>query len=350
MTRRTLKTLLAVVAVLIGLLAVVELSENGSEPALDRLLLPGLKAAFNDVDSVTVTRGGEPPVSIEAEGGEWVVAERGGYAADVGKVREVLLALADARVVEEKTSNPERYAQLGVDEPAAGRDSARIDITAGDRQFAVIVGNPSQRNFRYVRLPDAPASLMVDRNPQLPATAGDWLRPDVLDIAGERIRAVGIVHADGEEIRISKSEHGAGTFTVDNLPDGRELSYPAVANGIGGALTGLTLEDVRAAVAGEPAVTTRFETFDGLVVTASLVTDDAGTWIGLSAAADVMPAAATEPGNAAAEDVAERGTTADPAQEAADINARLGRWQFRVADHKANLLKRRWEDVLKTEG
>jgi hypothetical protein len=37
----------------------------------------------------------------------------------------------------------------------------------------------------------------------------------------------------------------------------------------------------------------------------------------------------------------------DDAGDAEEINARIAGWQFRIADYKANLLNRRWEDILK---
>ena len=35
--------------------------------------------------------------------------------------------------------------------------------------------------------------------------------------------------------------------------------------------------------------------------------------------------------------------------EAVEISSRVNGWQYKVADYKANLLTRRWEDILKAE-
>ena len=43
----------------------------------------------------------------EEQGEGWTVSERDNYPADDGKVRKLLIAIADAKVFEEKTSNPE---------------------------------------------------------------------------------------------------------------------------------------------------------------------------------------------------------------------------------------------------
>lgn len=343
MTRSTLKWLLAVVVLLVGLLAIVELSEDTGAPSHDQLLLPELKGLINEIDSLTVRRGDEE-LSIEASDGAWSVSSRGGYPADVGRIRELALALADARVVEEKTSNPESYAQLGVEGPVSGSDSVQVDLAAGDRHFGVIIGNTAQRSYRYVRLADSATSLMIDRNPDVPATSGDWLAPDVIDVPAARIRSIVIAHADGEEIRIGKPSADTTDFAIDNLPDGREPSYPTVANGLAGALSALDLEDVRPAVGGDAATVTRYETFDGLVVTASIRREDDAAWIGFAASvAEVQAGGEAQAGPESVEDASEH----DPAAEAQSINARLGAWEYRVADYKANLMQRRWDDILK---
>jgi hypothetical protein len=350
MTRSTLKSLLIVVALLVGLLAIVELNDDGGDSTRDRVLLPALKPAINEIESITIVRGEEAPLRLDASGGTWVVSDRGGYPADVGRIRELLLALADARILEEKTANPERYAQLGVEGPAAGSDSARLTIAAGERRFDIIIGDVAQRSFRYVRLADDATSLLIDTNPALPDMAGDWLQPDILDIDSERIRALRIVHADGEEILATNTSADAPDFEVSNLPEGRELSYPTVVNGLAAALAGLTLEEVRRAEPGDAAVTARYETFDGLVITASIVAQEETTWIGFTATAAAReaaePDARDEPNDGAS---AEAEPAADPRQEAEAVNARLAGWQFRVPDYKVNLMQRRWEDILKAE-
>ena len=133
-----------------------------------------------------------------------------------------------------------------------------------------------------------------------------------------------IKHPDGEAIRIFKAGEDATDFDVADIPAGRELSYSTVANGIGGALNALTLDDVRRAIDSDDAVATTFETFDGMTVTVATTRDDDATWIALSAAGG-------------ADDTAET------------LNARWSGWQYRIADYKANLFTRRWEDILKAE-
>ena len=114
-------------------------------------------------------------------------------------------------------------------------------------------------------------------------------------------------------------------FAVADIPEGRELSYPTVANGIAGALNGLELEDVREALGGEPIARTRVTTFDGLQVEVTAYRDgDEPVWFAL--------AASSESGDNDA---------------AAAINAVTAGREFRIPDFRSNQLLRRWDDILK---
>lgn len=113
-------------ALLIGALAVIAgalyLNSNRNPPPLDARglpLLPTLAAELDSVTTLSVRKGGAAPgVTLHKVAGQWAVAERGDYPADVAKLRKLLLALGDARIVERKTSTPANFAIIGVEDPA----------------------------------------------------------------------------------------------------------------------------------------------------------------------------------------------------------------------------------------
>lgn len=328
MNNATLRLLGFVVAVLIAALFVIEARDDGDLPGAGSLLFPDMRAAANDIDRITITRTGNT-FAIEKRGDAWVVPDRGDYPADVTRIREVLLAMADATVVEAKTANPELHAQLGVDLPDTEMSKGTtISATAGDATFELVFGNVAQRNFRYARVAGDDQSWLIDQNPGIPGEPGEWLDTDIVDIDSNRIRAVTIVHPDGDTISLGKESEGATNFTVADIPDGRELSYATVANGIAGALNDLDLDDVRVRAESASPVITRFETFDDVRINVDVSMDDDGNWIAL----DIELPADAE---------------IDVAEEWRATRERVDGWQYRIADYKANLMKRRWEDILK---
>src|SRR5690606_11287235 len=111
MTSRTLLSL--TVAALIALSAGLWLaSQRSADPAPGSdLLYPDLRG---ELDAVTEVRllgpTAQTNVTLKRLEDGWRVGERHDYRADTAKVRRLLLALADARVFEAKTANPEHYA------------------------------------------------------------------------------------------------------------------------------------------------------------------------------------------------------------------------------------------------
>ena len=326
MNAATLRFLGIVVLVLVAALLLVESGDDSELPESGTRLMPEFRAVANDVDRLVVTRAGKPPLEIARQEDGWRVPDRDGYPADIAHVRNVLLAMADAAVVEAKTANPEFHSQLGVDAPT-GELSKGVLITAsaGEQRFEVIFGNAAQGSYRYARIASEDQSWLIDQNPDIPTDVGDWLDANIIDIDSSDVRSVTISHPDADTIAVSKAAREDVNFEVADIPEGRELSYSTVANGIGGALNDLDLDDVRrAAEADETAVVTVFETFDGVKITATTVKSDDGNWVGFAVEA-----------------------TGDDADRAAEIGARVHGWQYRIADYKANLLTRRWDDILK---
>jgi hypothetical protein len=377
MTTRTLVGLAAALVVL-ALLALYGQRRDDAPSAENRVLLPEIEAAIEDVDRVAVVgAGNEPIATLVRRENAWVVSEKDGYPADVVKIRQALLGLAEARVVEQKTGNPEFYDRLGVQ--SVEEDNATgLAITpyVGDSALpTVIVGDVAGTDSRYVRRADEAESNMVNRALDIPRDAAQWVDPSIVDIRSARVQEVTIEHPDGETVRVSKDNPEQTNFDVAGIPEDRELLYPGVANVMANALRELSLEDVESAN-GDPTeepVRTTFRTFDGLVVTVSGVERDEEAWIELQAAAApssseaAADSAAAEGSDAATETDAPEGSAtsedsgraegatgaseseSDPVAEAASINDRVEGWRYRIPTYQFDQMTRRMSDLLKAE-
>ena len=325
MNKSTLRILGIVVAILVAALLLIESGSESDVPEAGTPLLPDLRSAANDIDEVMISRAGESPLTIRRTGDTWVVPDRGDYPANVTVLRSVLLAMTNASVIEAKTANPALHDRLGVNDPGdEDSESVLVSARAGDRRFDLVFGNTAQGSYRYARIADEDQSWLIDQNPELPAGIGDWLEKDIVDIDSSQIRSVTVVHEDGESLSISKAAEAATEFDVADIPDDRELAYTSVANGIAGALNDLDLEDVRPATGADGAVvTTTFETFGDLRLVARLSKDGEENWLALNAEA-----------------------LGEETDETRALRRRVDGWEFRIADYKANLLARRWDDIL----
>ena len=327
MNTRQIRTLAIVLLVLMAGIFANTISNNGDSSA-DGLLFPALKAEINDISRVSISSAGES-VTLTIEGDQWVLAEYKNYAADTGKLRQLILALADAKKLEEKTSKVEMYGRLGVEDSSANSQGTEIRLDAPDSARTLIIGNLAQREYRYARIAGEATSWLIDQNPTLPSNLSDWLVPEILNIDSTRMQSVTITHSDGETINIHKEDVAVTDYSVSDIPDGRELSYPSIVDGMAGVLSGLTLEDVAEASEApedDSAATTVFRTFEGLEITIKSSIRDENSWITVSAN---QPDASSE--------------------EATKINERLGGWSYQIQSYKADQLRRRWDDILKAE-
>ena len=346
MSRRALIGLLGSLAALAILVAVALLGERG-DGRDDALFLPGLKDQLNDVRRVVVTGpGNETIATLERGADHWIVAERNNYPADVGRIRQNLLALAEARVVEEKTSNPEFYERLGVQDLAdEGAGGVQLTLAAEQELASVIIGQaPSgSSGLSYARRAAEPASWLISGQFDLGKTSGEWLDRSLTDISPERIASVTISHPGQGTLKLSRTARppddapaeGADSepadealdFEIEGIPAGRELSYPGVANPVAAALADLKLEDVhtREELGDKPGkpVVARFETMDGLVVETSSWRLSEGTRITFLASGE-----------------------GEAAKEADALNARLGGWVYTLPGYKADQLTRQLTDLL----
>jgi hypothetical protein len=376
MSSRTV-TVLAIVLVALVLLAIFGQRSGTSSSGSGALLVPGLADALGEIERVTVIKAnGETVATLERRPDNWIVSDKHGYAASPAKLRQALTGLAEARILEQKTANAELYTRLGV-EDVAGAEAAGVSVTltAPGRELpAIVLGNAEGATYRYARRAGEAQSFLIDRNPDFPRAAAQWVDSVIVDVRGDRIKQVTITHADGEVVSLSKAGPELTNFEVAGVPAGRELSYPGVANVIGNALRELNLEDVEPAAA-SPAVDptiVEYRTFDGLVVRVTGVKRNDESWVSFDASVDAEQAAqaaaaaappAAEPAAAAAEGgdapaaaegapptppvAAATAATPDPAAEAERINAKVGGWRYKIAGYQYDQMTRRMADLLK---
>jgi hypothetical protein len=365
MSQRNVLILLAALVVLVVLALVGQQGTTGSGSG--KLFVPSLEAALGDIDHVTLTKAkNEVVVSLERKPNGWVAANKNDYPADVSKLRQGLQALAEAKILEQKTANPDLYSHLGVEDISGDKAAGlALTLTAKGKELpTLILGNPDGSKHRYVRRAGEAQSYLIDRNPEFARGVGQWLDAQVIDVRSDRIAEVTITQPDGEIVRISKPNKDAANFEVAGIPKGRELLYPGVANVIGNALRELNLEDVEPAASSPPTkpAIVEFHTFDGLIVRAEGEKRGDAGWMTFHASVDTeraaqaatppppaTDAAAAKAGDAKPADKKPVATTPapDPAAEAARINAKVDPWRYKIATFQYDQMTRRLADLLK---
>lgn len=298
------KTLLVLTGLTAALVGAALLTQRGgtAPPAFTPApLAPGLADRLNDAASITIARG-ESSLRLErrpgAEGAQaWALASKHGYPARFEPVKELLVALSEARKTEEKTRNPARYADIGVDEPPKGSGTlVTVADASGATLVSLVLGNTmgpagKEQTAAFVRPAGQEQSflarveqgrLSVNTDPL------DWIDRQILALDRPRVSSLVITQADGSSVRLSRATRDQAEPTLEGIPAGRELKFPGITGQAAGALSFVSVEDVRPASEIDPAggAAAVFRTFDGLVLTVTSVPKDGKTWSLFRAEAD----------------------------------------------------------------
>ncbi|MBT8048643.1 MAG: DUF4340 domain-containing protein [Xanthomonadales bacterium] len=341
---------------LVAALVLMLPGKTGRESSLEQSdFLPQLAARANEVEWLRLTGAGDAVIAtLTRDGNAWVVEEGAGYRADWGQLKSVLAGLANARIVEVKTDNPDYYTRLGVEDVSAAEAAGvMLEFAEGSGIPAVIVGNDANaRAGQYVRLRDSAASVLIDSRVNLPKTTSGWLDKDIIDISDAEVVEYTIEHPDGVIVEATKASADDEDFELQEIPEGREIRSAWTVNAPANSLAALTLEAVLPAADlnwDEP-VQFRLLTADGLTIDSELVTvqtkdeDSSGEEHWLKLRAGVFTTAVENAYSAAAKDDSETRF------RAGEINRRVDGWAYRVPRYKYDSIARKMEDMLQPAG
>jgi hypothetical protein len=286
------------VAALVVLAAALYLGSrrNAGEPSANgALFLPQLAGELGTVSEIDLQKGAAvpgaaaPAVTLHRAGDQWTIAQRGDYPADGSKVRKLLLSLADAKIVEEKTSNPANFALIGVEDPAGPQAAGtQITLTAKDGKHGVIVGKPiGEGNF--ARRGGEERSFTVEPGITADVEPKAWIDSRLLDVPAEQIQSVAEKFASGPAYGVHRLKPGEDGFALDGAPPaGRKLLDAKALAPSAGALGNLTADDVAAASSIDFSKSSQaiITLADGNVITVTGAAADDKRWIEVQSAKD----------------------------------------------------------------
>ena len=334
MRKASFLVLLAATAVLVAAAGWTLVGANRAvrPPEAGRRLFPGLAAQLGNLAWMRLSRGAMT-ADFNEIGGRWVVVEKGNYPAAPGKVRRLLLGLAELTLVEPKTARPELYGRLGLDDPRRGKSTlVTVQNRAGKTVAELLIGR-TRRDWLggghsgvYERNPGDKRCWLARGALDLPGSLVGWLDRRILDIPRARIDRVTLTTADGAALVLRRDKPG-GDFAVVDPPAGAKFKGAETLAAPAGALVGLGLDDVGPRVdlpvPEKGVATAAFHTVGGLTVTLRLFTQGKADWVAVAAAGG-----------------------GDEKAAAAAINMRLGRWTYAIPAARAKLLRTRLADLV----
>lgn len=287
--RRRLFTLAAVAA---GLAAVafisVSIDVRSAQPNVAQgAAVPGLSETIARAQRITVTSA-DATYRIEKTDRGWTMRDRGDYPVDAARLAQFTEGLANLQITRRMTSNTERHARLGVDDPTQGGRGVLVQIedAQGARLVNLILG--VETGGLYVRRPDesqvfaARGELPPLRNP------ATWLSLTPLSIEAANIARVEVVPNEGRPYTLERERTGEATDFAIVLPARLAPIAPSAVTSTAEKILNLTPLDVQtaAAIQGAPQERVRLRTFDGVLIDAELIVIEGRVWLKLAAQAE----------------------------------------------------------------
>ena len=348
MTPRFVLGLVLVTLVTTGAAVWVTLQQPAAGPVQigDEPAFPALRERPDAVAKVILTSPAAT-FALTRAGDRWVAADRHDYPVAADKLRELVVQLADMRLIEAKTSRPDRYARLEVEDVAEGASSRQIRLEDADGNVLAeaIIGRQRQRltgaepSGTYLRRPGEAQSWLASGGIALDEQVQDWLEDEIVALEGAGVRRLEVGPPSGESYAVVRDAPDA-ELRLESLAEGEKLKQDANLNQLVGALATVRLEDVRPQREidwPEEQHTVRVVTFDGIELRLDLATLDNQHWLRLDAAVLEQPdAQATPPeGEATGEDAnaqPEGEQAQTPAERVAALRARTDGWAYQVSD------------------
>ena len=350
---------LAVLTLIVTAGAVVTAIRQPETTALRTADEPAFPALREQPDAVAkaVVRTPEEQITLVREApGRWVTPERQGYPVSTDAVRSLIVDIADMRLVEAKTSRPERYDRLELKDIEAEKATSRLvrlEDAEGNVLAEAIFGKERQRltglepSGIYLRRPGEEQSWLASGGLQIEARVQDWLETTIADLPADKVKRIQIRPAGGEPYTLARGAEG-NKLQLTDLREGEQPQQDDKARQLAGTFSGLELSDVRPAdeIAWPQEVTqVEFETLNGLQIEAKLALVDDQPWIAIERVQGPPSAAASEPAEPAAEDqtggaqAAEAPNEGSPdegaaaeaeAPDAAAIGERTSGWAYQI--------------------
>jgi len=356
--------------VLVGLAAVVvnsrtpapspESTGGGSGMAKPAPLFDGLAGKVTNISRIVVKKGEQEAILVrDAAGKNWSVENKGGYPAKFDSIRPIVAGLAEASIIEPKTSKPDLYDRLEVEDPSkAGAKSTLITLQDenGNPMASLVLGKrdyggkapdpfsapPEGKPRHFVRRNGEAQSFLAETELEVQADPLSFVDKNAIELKNERVKSAIIVHpavpapppepstpptpespipppaaapTPAETITVYRNAPETTKYELKELPPGRAPKDEYATSRIAQSLAYVTFDDVKPAAEFDwnspDAVKGTFECFDGTTIGFTLIGKDGKNWLKLSSTYTDPDPAPTVPDGAAA----------PSANATADVNA-----------------------------
>jgi hypothetical protein len=285
-------------------------------------VFPKLQTHGADIASIEL-KDGDRSIVVQRKG-DGFIEPATNFPVKLEPVRDLVATAAALRFEEAKTSDPERYKDLGLAAPGSGVDGGR-EVTIKDKDGGVfaslLIGNREMavggpQGGSYAKIGDSAQTWLLRGEVKLPGMKSEWFDNVLAKVDHAKVLRVTISGGDKDTIAATSPEAGKD-LELANIPEGRQADTGKVSR-MSGLIESLEFQDLRKASA-PPAASTRSlvaETRDGLKLTIVPIGEINESWVRISVES-------TDPASA---------------EQAKAIAEKVDGREFRIAGYQAEML------------
>ncbi len=238
------------------------------------LLFPDLEKQINTVDHIAIIQF-DKTITLKRKDGAWFVSGYDGIPAQFSTVRRILMALADTKIVEEKTKDPKHYASLDVNDAKIETSKAQeIFLYAGKTPLLSLIMGKEESLLSgashpdlYMRLQD---TVYWTRGAlPFPAQAKAYLDPVLWTIEASRLNAISWKTPKNQGLAKRQTPFDTSWQDAEGAPLGDRdgVLLQSILRQWSDSLTFLDIRPADSVRSQPPAFTVTLSTFDGFSVT-----------------------------------------------------------------------------------
>ena len=294
--------LYSIVTAILFVAAIVAISSRPASTTIARdraLIFPGVDEKLNDVVSFEI-KSADRAYTVKRTSKGWGIAELNGYAVDFNKVKTVLVELAQLKFLEAKTSDPDRYERLNLqDVTVKGAKSRKITVVDKNGKILAsgLIGRLNEDLFGsgrggiYMRVDDNKQTWLVEGMVTAGKGPADWVNKEIVDIKRPSIKRLVVQSPRGLLTVVSRPLAKQKDFRLADIPKGKSQRGQWETNEMAKVLDKLELVDLKRAdevsMSKDKLYKASVETFEGLIIHSESIKADKKYWVRFSASVDV---------------------------------------------------------------
>ena len=264
--------IISISIILLGLLFTFLNKDYSSDKEYDKLF-SNIESTIDNVTRIEIENNSSI-IYLLKKNGLWVLPSYDDYPADEEKIRSLLLAIVQLKVIDKKTNNAALHKNLGLSFPLE-KNSYRVRLLGGEKNLIsdFIIGKSSKHNsdFKYIRKFDNNQSWLFKNVFNIKENEIDWSENSILKVARWRIKSVKLENTKNKDkhIYIYKNKYSDQSFKLANIPKGFNLNSNFNLIAFSSLLESVKKIDIKKSSINKNNNFIKnlyFETFDGLII------------------------------------------------------------------------------------